>query len=267
MRNKEPLTKEEIKINRVGGYLEETLTGLISYLDRIDQYALEPLSKLGFTSDLETYLYWAHKNPFAVTKGYVSKEIDKIATKIENEIQKRDEENGNGDYSGIPIIEKYAKSSTGKNKGRIFDSEILHNGEKLRRKLTQKNVQKYNKIAKDALYKKVNWGYGYRYEPILKSIAEDIFFDAIELSETDGLTVNKAKFIEIFEDYTKAKESKLYKAHTEIVDAINKFFGCIPITDKELSKYFMLEYGIMKINPKSVNLESYMRINSKFYEK
>ena len=79
MRNKEPLTKEEIKINRVGGYLEETLTGLISYLDRIDQYALEPLSKLGFTSDLETYLYWAHKNPFAVTKGYVSKEIDKIA--------------------------------------------------------------------------------------------------------------------------------------------------------------------------------------------
>ena len=160
MRNKEPLTKEEIKINRVGGYLEETLTGLISYLERIDQYAFEPLSKLGFTSDLETYLYWAHKNPFAVTKGYVSKEIDKIATKIENEIQKRDEENGNGDYSGIPIIEKYAKSSTGKNKGRIFDSEILHNGEKLRRKLTQKNVQKYNKIAKDALYKKLIGGMG-----------------------------------------------------------------------------------------------------------
>ena len=86
--------------------------------------------------------------------------------------------------------------------------------------------------------------------------------DALEYSPS-GLSINEEKFIELYSSYIKADESDKRKQHQEAADGINRFFGgALEITDKELERYFMIENGILKPNPLSVNIESYMRLGS-----
>lgn len=86
--------------------------------------------------------------------------------------------------------------------------------------------------------------------------------DALEYSPS-GLSINEEKFIELYSSYIKADESDKRKQHQEAADGINRFFGgALEITDKELERYFMIENGILKPNPLSVNIESYIRLGS-----
>ena len=46
-----------------------------------------------------------------------------------------------------------------------------------------------------------------------------------------------------------------------VAETINKFFnGSVAITQKELSKYFILEDGKVKENPNSINIKDYARL-------
>lgn len=83
---------------------------------------------------------------------------------------------------------------------------------------------------------------------------------ALSLS-SEGFTIDGDKFIEIYKDYMEASGSQTGKLHQAAADAINRFFGGqVEVTDKELERYFILEHGIMKPNPKSINSEDYMRL-------
>jgi len=82
-----------------------------------------------------------------------------------------------------------------------------------------------------------------------------------------GLEINVDKFIELYGSFLDAEGSDTRKKHQEAADSINRFFqGSVEITQKELDRYFTLEYGIVKPNPKSINRESYLRLGYGFKE-
>lgn len=130
--------------------------------------------------------------------------------------------------------------------------------QRIERELHRKLCFKYNKVKS---YYVKNYSYGIApcsyCTPALK-----ICRDALEYSPS-GLSINEEKFIELYSSYIEADESDRRKQHQEAADGINRFFGgAVEITDKELERYFMIENGILKPNPLSVNIESYMRLGT-----
>lgn len=247
----------EADIYKAGGRIAENYRGLINYLDKIDSYALDVLCALRMASDKEEYLKYSHTHIITLKRAYVAKKVDKIALKVEEAVKEADTEGR--EYKGIPIIDKFATSKTGKNKGLPFSADILHDGEMLRRKITQKIVQKVNKEFEDIINEisKRTWK---RFEATYKNIGEDIFFDAIRFSQEEGLTVDIPSFAEIYRSQTEAEQSETYKKHLAAAEAVNSFFGNMVITEKEMDRYFQLYGGKVRPNPKSVNVESYMRL-------
>lgn len=129
----------------------------------------------------------------------------------------------------------------------------------IERELHRKLCFKYNEVQsyyiKNYCYYSIS-SYSYC-KPALK-----ICRDALEYSSS-GLSINEEKFIELYSSYIEADESDRRKQHQEAADGINRFFGgAVEITDKELERYFMIENGILKPNPLSVNIESYMRLGT-----
>lgn len=79
-----------------------------------------------------------------------------------------------------------------------------------------------------------------------------------------GIVIDADKFIEYYSSFIAADESEYRKQHQEAADGMNRFFGgAVEITSKELDRYFLLENGIVVPNPKSINIESYMRLGYK----
>lgn len=249
--------KTEADIRRAGGTIEEIYRGLQRYLDRIDSYALAPLNALGMASDKEEYLYLSHQLSIDLRRFYVRKIVNKMAVKVEEAVKMADSEGK--EYTDFPVITKYAKSTTGANKGKIFAEEILHDGEKLRKKITKKFAQKlnvkYSKILKDC--NTISWN---RWDRIIKHDAEDIYFEAIKFSPEEGLTIDIPTFAEIYRSRIEAQKSEIYKQHEAAAAAFNAFFRNIEITEKEISRYFDIYGGKLRPNPSSVNLDSYMRL-------
>lgn len=130
--------------------------------------------------------------------------------------------------------------------------------QRIERELHRKLCFKYNEVksyyVKNYCYSIASYSYC---TPALK-----ICRDALEYSSS-GLSINEGKFIELYSSYIEADESDRRKQHQEAADGINRFFGgAVEITDKELERYFMIENGILKPNPLSVNIESYMRLGT-----
>ena len=79
-----------------------------------------------------------------------------------------------------------------------------------------------------------------------------------------GIEIDTEKYISFYKDRMAASESIIGKYHEEAATALNNFFaGAVPITEKELNRYFDFGSGIAKVRPESVNLESYSRLGSR----
>lgn len=74
------------------------------------------------------------------------------------------------------------------------------------------------------------------------------------------LAIDCDKFVEIYGDHMAALESVAGQLHQKAADYINKFFNGVEITPKELERYFTLEDGVIKANPKSMNGVNYYRL-------
>lgn len=119
----------------------------------------------------------------------------------------------------------------------------------------------------------------YKYKKIYSEYLKEngLFFLETKHSRTGLETLRKAlfitpsrieidgeKFVEVYTDYMTAYESETGKLHEQAADSINRFFnGAVAITQKELSKYFILENGIVKVNSKSVNTTDYARLGAR----
>lgn len=96
------------------------------------------------------------------------------------------------------------------------------------------------------------------YDKAIISVSKDILY----LTEY-GAEIDVEKFISFYKDRMAASESIIGSLHKEAATALNKFFGgAVPITHKELDRYFSFE-GIVKVRPESVNLESYSRLGNR----
>ena len=79
-----------------------------------------------------------------------------------------------------------------------------------------------------------------------------------------GIEIDTEKFIAFYKDRMAASESIIGKQHIEAAEALNRFFGgAVPITEKELNRFFIFKNGIAEVRPESVNLESYSRLGSR----
>ena len=136
----------------------------------------------------------------------------------------------------------------------------------LKRAYVAKKVDKIALKVEEAVKEADSEGREYKGIPIIdkfatsKNIGEDIFFDAIRFSPEEGLTVDIPSFAEIYRSQTEAEQSETYKKHKAAAEAVNSFFGNMVITDREMERYFQLYGGKVRPNPKSVNVESYMRL-------
>ena len=82
--------------------------------------------------------------------------------------------------------------------------------------------------------------------------------------EEYGVEIDTEKFIAFYKDRMAASESIIAKQHIEAADALNRFFaGAVPITQKELERYFSFDNGIAEVRQSSVNLESYCRLGGR----
>lgn len=251
--------KTEEDIFKMKGRVASNYLGLKNYLDNIDNSALEYLVSVGLASSKDEYLHYSHCLEIEVRNAYVRKQVDKIAIQVEKAIKKADAE-GREDYTGIPIIQKYASFSTGKSKHLPFDNHILHDGEMLRRKITRKKVQFFNQEFKK-IFAKVQRIVFHRFTRTNKNEeAEDVFFDAIIFNPEEGLSIDADKYLEIYKSKTEAEKGEIYQKHLAAAEAVNNFFGNLCVTEKEMKHYFMVFGGKVKPNPRSINVQSYMRL-------
>lgn len=248
--------KTEADIFKKRGRVVDNYFGLKNYLEKIDKYSLNYLVAVGLASSKEEYLYYSHCFETDVKKAYVQKQVDKIALQVEEAIKKADAEGREGNYKGISVIEKYCTFTSSNTP---FDTHILHDGEMLRRKITRKMVQNFNQEF-EKIFAKVQRINYYLFTRTNKSEAEDIFFEAIIFNPDEGLSIDADKYLEIYESRTEAEKGEIYRKHIAAAEAINAFFGNTPITKTEMNRYFSF-YGKKVIpNPKSTNVQSYMRL-------
>ena len=79
-------------------------------------------------------------------------------------------------------------------------------------------------------------------------------------TEKDGIHLNATKFIEMYASRLEVEKSDTKKLHEEVAEKIMSFFNGVPITKEELTRYFILDGGVVTINPKSVNAQDYARL-------
>lgn len=249
--------KTEADIFKMKGRVASNYLGLKNYLEKIEENSLYYLVAVGLASSKEEYLHYSHCLETEVKKAYVRKEVDKIAIKVEEAVKKADAEGREGNYMGISIIEKYCTFTS---TNAPFDTHILHNGEMLRRKITRKLVQNFNKEF-ERIFAKVQRVVFHSFTHTIKNEeAEDVFLDAIIFDPEEGLSIDADKYLEIYKSRTEAERGEIYQKHLAAAEAVNNFFGNLCITEKEMNRYFMLYGGKVKPNPKSINVESYMRL-------
>jgi hypothetical protein len=116
-------------------------------------------------------------------------------------------------------------------------------------------------------YSKIHKEYTKKYRPSLLGYWKAPFITCGEsLKLTDkGLEIDVDKFIGIYQRFIEADESEHKKLHQLAADAINRFFnGSVEATQAELERYFIIDAGIIKPNPKSISVESYMRLGFRY---
>lgn len=155
-------------------------------------------------------------------------------------------------------IEKYLSAKMIKRISEATEEEA----EKLRRKELHRSLSlEHKKIYRYYLDKFKPSPLGFR------RVTIQIFRDSIRYTD-NGLEIDVDKFLEIYLPYIEAYESETRQLHQAAADAINRFFnGAVEITQKELDRYFILEYGIVKPKPTSITKQNYARLGVRSLKK
>lgn len=222
-------------IKKIGGALFRDYLHLCEQIEKINESYFFLFDLLGLnTPDFKDKLIdiLLSNNIYRnVEAGYITKktgEIEEGELKLEKVLSRR-------------ILSK--EYSTPEERDKIFKREIH-----------RKFVLQYKEIEK---YWKEENRY---YAPSFHKLPIKICREAISLTP-EGFKIDEKKFIEIYGDYLEANDSQTGKLHQEAAEALNRFFGGqVEITREEIDRYFIIEFGIVKPNPKSVNREGYMRL-------
>ncbi len=236
----------EEEVEKIGGRL---LVGY-RFLKRIvldfNENKLPLLQRLGFPVNLETALQSIHLSQNGLREIFVQRTLKNIeAGNIPKGFslpQKR--ERGEEEEATTPTGRKRLEWS-------------------FERELSRKLKFLFNKIYSD--YLELNPGGIWEKERT--GGIPDTIQKAITFSEENGLGIDIPKFIKLYRDYIQKSEEILGRQHQAAADGLNVFFGgSIAVTWEEMEKYFLLEDGIVKVNPNSVNKKCYDRLGSRVVE-
>lgn len=122
-------------------------------------------------------------------------------------------------------------------------------------------IKKYYKTFLDELGKNIQINEN-RWEPMSKRMRDviELFKESLFYKREKGLCISDVKFLSKYEKLTAGKLKVLYARHKTAATAVNCFFSGTEITDDLLRKFFLIEDGILKANPRSVNEKDYMLI-------
>ena len=226
--------KNEDKVRKVGGRLWSDYYTFKREVEYINDYFFELFYILNLTDDIDLIVDTLNDGLHNLCSVFIDKTI-------------RDIEAG-----------KIAKN-------KFLSSQMKTKLESLPPEEQAKVWERETKRSLKVLYKKIHeqytkeyriYGLETKHNKRALEICRKTLFVTPSRIEIDG-----DKFIEVYTDYLEADESETKKIHEQAAAAINRFFnGAVEITQKELSKYFILEYGIVKVNPKSVNITDYARL-------
>ena len=224
--------KNEDKVRKIGGKVEADYIRFKSDIVVINDYLFELFYLLGLTDDIDAILEALKDRLTYLKTTFINKTM-------------RDIERGKAPRY------KYLSQRTKEKLPNLPPEEE----EKIWRRETHRSLSiLYNKIH-DQYLKEYRLYTPPRYNLTALEIFGKALFVAPSQIEIDG-----QKFIEIYTSYMAAEESETKKQHEQAAEAINRFFNGLEITQEELSKYFVLEYGIIKVRPTSININDYSRL-------
>jgi hypothetical protein len=234
-RVKPQLTEGEKKIRKIGGALESDFRQFRQLVQTINAYYFPLFYLVGFRSPEYT-----DKMVEVLLSNYILKRTK------EAYIDRKTEEIESGKIKLEKLLTK-----------RWFEMEFSSPEEKdktFKREIHRALSTRYNKLE-DYFIKE------YHFVPTgFFKLPLKIFGKALSLT-SEGFKINEEEFTNMYWDYMEAHESQTGKLHQEAANAINRFFGGkVEITNKELDRYFIIEDGIVKTNPKSINKEGYLRL-------
>lgn len=228
--------KNESKIRKIGGRLENDYYHLRSLVLYYNANFIPLLCALGLAKE-----EYEDKVLDAMQKG-----MDGVFT-LFMEIYTKAIEEGNISIERVVKAETIAKEFPTKEQKEKQMKKAIRNG--LR-----------------ANYRKVILEWGEEYNPSYGTYSSsdskilNLCRSTMKLTPS-GLEIDVDRFIEFYSGYIEADESTTRIQHQEAADSINKFFnGAVEVTQKELEKYFIIEYGFVKPNPSSINRTDYARL-------
>lgn len=226
--------KREQEVRSIGGRLASDYYDLKRDIVYLNDYFFGLFSSLQLTDDIDLVIDTLNNKFKNLCEAFISKRLEDI-------------EKGN-----IP-------------KDNFLSSRMRKQIEGLPPEEKQKVWLRETKRALKLMYTKTIQDYKkenklYYLEPRHSKTALEISRKALFLTPS-GIEIDGEKFAKIYSGYIEAEQSETYKKHKMVAETINKFFnGSVAITQKELSKYFILEDGKVKENPNSINIKDYARL-------
>lgn len=230
----------ENKIRKIGGRLAEDWKTVKNDIANINRYLFGFIKALGLTDIEITTIINAISTQFSSLRVAY---YNKICKDVELGIIKKE------DYTGAVRLERLQNLT-------LTPEQSAKEKRKDNINIRQYARKKYETISKD-YFGSIN---------IVDLIPKrnvrtfEICREAFNITATE-ITIDIDKFVRIYLDYLRADESIIKQMQMEAAAAINRFFnGAVMITEQELKQYFIIEDGIIKINPDSVNIQSYSRL-------
>ena len=227
----------EYKISRIGGRLAADWQTVKSDIANINCYLFGFLKVLGIAIDVDLIINAINSHCSSLSVDY----FNKICKDVELGIIKKE------DYISAKRLQKI-RSLTPEQSEKESKKDIA-------------NIRLYAKRKYETIYKDYFGNINiYNLIPKRNARTFEICREAFIITATE-ITIDIDKFARIYLDYLRADESIIKQMQIEAAAAINRFFnGAVMINEKELQHYFIIEDGVIKINPDSVNIQSYSRL-------
>lgn len=230
--------KNEDRVRQIGGKLEEDYYLFRNDVEYINDYFYDLFYTLGLTDNMELIIYTLNKGLINLRSVFVSKTL-------------KDLESGK--------IER----------GKFLSERMRKKVETLSPEARVKVEHRENVRNLNMLYKKILDGYLKEYK--LFSLETRHSKRSLELfghtlfATSSRIEIDVIKFVDSYKSYMEASESKIKRLHDNAAAAMNKFFNGMIITQKELSRYFIIKNGRIEANPKSVKILDYSRLGKRTY--
>jgi len=216
------------KIRKIGGCVYDVYSHLQRYVDKINDGVLSLWKLANIPTDIPLFIEAYFNGDKVIKDRYLEVEFARFVDRLK--------------ANDPEATERYAKYKGSAMRPHNADMQI------------KKQINKR--------FQELRAGKRIRFEQscLSKSVLMVHFENALLFDSDKGLYIDADLFLQIYTDIAKGKESDKHKQHEDAAKAMNAFFGRCPVTFEEIQRYFIIYAGRLEINPKTENLQSYVRL-------